>query len=388
MNSEIHTDKPVAARWATFALFFANGFGFGAWAAAIPPLRAALSLSTIRLSYALLAISLGAVVVMQFAGRLMSVLGGSGRATHVSCVVFAVALALTTLSPNLFSLVVVALLMGVGNGLMDVSMNAHAAFLEKKWGAAIMSSFHAGFSLGGLAGAGTGAALIAVGLPTRFLMVPVAVAMLVLLYIVSGKVGVGNVEAPPRSGFRMPEKRILAFVLIGMCSYVVEGAMSDWSGLYLVSIGAAPAVAAAGFSAFSITMVTGRMTGDFVVRKIGGVRTLLFGTLLAGCGLTAAVAFPSIPSAVVGFAMVGAGLANVVPVCFGWCARLGSSAAGGLAMAATAGYGGLLAGPPIIGSISAAWSLRVGVGVLAFLALTAFCAALFARRIERRVLRS
>ncbi len=378
----MRTDKPIAARLATFTFFFANGFGFGSWAAAIPPLKMALGLSPGQLSFALLAAAVGGVVMMQATGRLVPLLGGSGRAGRLAGLGYAVLLAFTTAAPSLAVLCAVTLTMGAVNGLMDVSMNAHAATIERRWGAAIMSSFHAGFSLGGLVGAGFTA--LAIGrVPISVLMVPAAVMVFLMVFCAGRFLGKGDVAAAS-GGFSLPDRRLVNIALIGLFSFFVEGAIADWGGLYMTTVGAGAATAAAGFVAFSTCMVAGRLTGDLVVRRLGGLATLVARTLPAALGLYLAVAFPRVPVAILGFALVGIGLANVVPVAFSTSVKLGRTAASSIATVATAGYTSMLAGPPLIGAIANRWSLRAGMAVLATAALTAAVLAFVMRMNEEK----
>lgn len=357
------------SRWATFTLFLANGFGFGAWASAIPPLKIALGLSAGSLSYALLAMAAGAVFMMQVCGSLTQRLGGTGRATRWASLAFAPVLMLPAMSPNLASLIAAAALLGATSGLMDVAMNAHASVVEQQWRTPIMSSFHAGFSIGGLAGTGFGALLLAFGTPVHFLMVPTALIVGILVLGVSPHLGVGENRRAGGTALELPERRLIGLAAIALFCLLLEGAMADWSGLYLTTTGVSTAGAAAGYGAFSSTMVLGRLLGDRVVKAVGRSHVVTFGALVAAAGLILAVALPQMVAIVIGFALVGAGLSNVVPSLFSASARLGKTAASGIAAAATAGYAGLLAGPPLIGAVSAHSSLRVGMAVLAAAAL-------------------
>lgn len=372
--------RPQHARWATFIVFLACGFGFGAWAAAIAPLKIALGISASELSIALLAVAIGAVVMMQFAGTLVARLGGTGRATRLGAYISCIALALPTLAPSLPFLVASTLLLGAANGLVDVAMNAHAATVERLWGKPIMSSFHAGFSLGGLLGTGFGALTLALGVPTHLLMIPAASVVTILMLAATPYLGRGRVRSASGMVFQLPDRILLPFAMIALCCFLIEGAMADWSGVYLTTLGLTPATAAAGYGAFSLAMVLGRFGGDRIVHAVGREKIIGYGAALAALGLAAAVLFPAFWVIVPGFALVGFGLANVVPVVFSVSARLGKSAAAGIAAVSTMGYGGMLAGPPLIGAVASASSLRVGVTVMAGFALLAVVFALVARR--------
>ena len=383
----IYAAHPLrAARWATFTMFVANGFGFGAWAAAIAPVKAMLSLSAASLSYALLAMTIGGVLALQPSSFLIRSLGGTGRTTRLAGIAFAAALALPALSPNLAVLIVAGALLGASMSLMDVAMNAHASHVEKHWGAAIMSSFHAGFSLGGLAGTGFGALLLWLGTPTPLLLMPTAAVVLVLAALAMPHLGPGDLHRGAGGAiFRLPERRLLALACILMFCLLIEGGMADWSGIYLTTIGESTARAASGYGAFSAAMVSGRLFGDTVVRRLGRKRVVAFGTAMAAAGLLLATALPSFAAVVAGFALVGAGLSNVVPCVFSTAAQRAASPATGIAEVSTAGFGGLLSGPPLIGAVAAHWGMRSGIGVILLAALAALAISLRLKPAERTV---
>ncbi len=374
----------VAARVSTFAIFVANGIGYGAWASAIPSLKAMLSLSAAELSWALLAMSIGGLIAMQPASHIIQRLGVTGRATALTGVLCAAAVSLPLLSPNLATLVIACTLVGGTTCLMDVAMNAHATRIEAKWGAAINSSFHAGFSLGGLLGTGLGALLLAMHVPTHLLLLPVAAIDLATVALAAPHLGPGDTEKRPSDPiFRLPERRIaLLAVLLALC-YLSEGAMASWSGLYLTSLGQTPARAVAGYAAFSAAMVIGRLCGDAVVRRFGRPFVIGTGCALAAAGLILATALPWFFAVVAGFALVGIGLANVVPCAFSTAAARASSPAAGIAEVSTAGFGGFLIGPPLIGAVAASYGMRSGIAVIATAATLAALVSLRLRAKNR-----
>ncbi len=374
--------KLPAARWSTFAMFLANGFGYGVWATSLAPLKALLSLSAAQLSWALLAMSLGGVIAMQPASYIVQKLGGTGRTTRYTGFVWSLTLALPLLAPNLWLLIAACAVFGATTCLMDVAMNAHASKVESEWGSAIMSSFHAGFSLGGLLGTGFGALLLVRHVPTQFLLLPAAALVLILVAVATPHLGPGDTAKHEQGPiFRFPEKRIALLAVVLTLSFMSEGAMADWSGIYLTSLGATPARAAAGYAAFSATMVLGRFSGDVVVRRLGRRLVIGAGCALASAGLIVATALPWFTAIVIGFAFVGAGLSNVVPCVFSTAAARASPPAAGIAEVSTAGFGGFLTGPPMIGAVAAKHGMRAGIGVIA---AAATLAALFAFRLKSK----
>jgi MFS family permease len=353
------------ARLAVAAIFFGNGLGIGAWAVAIPGLKLQLALSDATLSFVLLAFAAGAVVSMPLAGRLAA-RGGPHKLTIISALAFALALALPPFARSVFVLAIMALVLGFCNGLLDVSMNALASGVEKKWGSAIMSSFHAAFSLGGLAGAGVGAlvGLQAFGtLMWACAGVSIALALFALPHLDTGE----RYEQSAPTAWKLPSPAALALCAIAALCMLVEGAMADWSGVYIATIDN-PNIAAIGFAAFSLTMTLGRITGDRIVNALGHARVIQWGGALAMVGSACVAAAPSAAWAAPGFALVGLGLANIVPSVFSAAAKVGNNAAAGVAMVATTGYSGFLGGPPLVGFISSLSSLRVAFAVLAIAA--------------------
>ncbi len=361
----------LPARAAAAALFFGNGFGIGTWAAQLPRFKAALGLSDGQISLALLSFALGAIVLMPVVGWLAARIGS--RATALSAAfAFATTLLLPGLAPNLAWLVPASLLAGACNGAMDVSMNTNASMVERAWREPIMSSFHAFFSLGGLAGAAASGGLIAAGLgivPTLI----VSCLLMGLLFLAASFHALDEAErASEGHGFAWPRGVIVGLAVMALLCLVVEGAMVDWTAIYLQSVTGAPLEAAvAGFAAFSLTMTICRFLGDFVVKRLGRVRTVRFGGMLAASGLALATAMPQPLPATFGFALVGLGLANAVPVLFSSAAQAkGIAPSMGVAMVATLGYAGSLLGPPLIGFGGDVMGLRTAIGLLGIVALT------------------
>ena len=359
------------ARFATMAVFFANGLCIGGWSASIAPLKRLFGLSDGGLSLILLAFAAGAVVSMPLAGAVAPRLGGAGRVTGRAGLAFALSFAAPWFSSTPGALAVAAVLLGATNGLMDVSMNAHASDIERRWGAPIMSSFHAAFSVGGLGGAALGALLLRQGVGPQLMLSGVGSVALVVTALSLTNLGEGMRPKGAGPPLGWPERAFVALAAAAFLCFLVEGAMVDWSGVYLVSRGADVVAGSFGFAAFSATMVLGRLVGDLVVARLGRRMTVAGGAAAAGVGLALATVFPSFPAIVLGFALVGTGLANVVPVIFTLSARRASNPARGVAAAATAGYSGLIAGPPFVGAIASFSDLRVGIAALAVTALVA-----------------
>lgn len=277
---------PRTARLAVVGMFFANGTVFGNWIARIPDVQEGLGIGEGVLGLALLGAAVGALAAMPAAGWLVSRLG-SRPVTAVSAVVFCSFLPLLAFAPNALSLGLALVLFGAGNGMMDVSMNSQAAAVERRYGRSIMSSFHAMFSFGGLAGAGMGglAASLGTGVVPHFLGVAAAFVVVVLLV---GRWLLPAAEDATASGpaFARPTRALALLGFVAFCALLAEGAMADWSAVYLRgTLEAGPGMGAAGFAAFSLAMAVGRLSGDRFIERFGAVAVLRAGGLLAVSGL-------------------------------------------------------------------------------------------------------
>jgi MFS family permease len=368
----------LRARAGVAAIFFANGFGIGAWAVAIPQVKAMFGLTDGALAFVLLAAGVGAIATMPLAGVLPPRFGGTGPTLRLAGPLFAVLLAALPLthvvSGSIAPLAIVACLFGSANILVDVPMNAHASVVERGWGAPIMSSFHAAWSGGGLAGAVCGGFLIGLGASPALQLGLEAAAIFAVALPASLVIGIG--DAHHRSGrvFALPDRKLIALALIAMLAVYGESAVTDWSALYLKSeIGLAPGAASAGFSGYALMMLLGRALGDAVVRVLGHRSVVLLGAALTFAGALLAIVSAAPAIAIAGFCLVGLGLANMVPTVFSASAAAASSPSLGVAMSAGLAYSAYLVGPPVFGAIASASSLR-----MAFATLLAAMAAIVA----------
>ena len=270
-------------------------------------------------------------------------------------------------APGLPALMAAAALLGLCLGCMDVTMNAQATLIERAWGSAINSSFHGAYSLGGLLGASAGGLLLAAGIGVAgcLAIVGTFAAVLVLVAGLAPSLPGRPHADEAATAFVWPSRALLGIGVLCFMSFMIEGAMADWSGLFLITVaGATPAQGASGFAAFSIAMASGRLFGDHVVRAIGGRGTMRLGATLAVCGFALALGAAQPHLGAAGFALIGLGLSNVVPVLFSAAARArGTSPSLGVAMAATIGYFGMLAGPPMIGFAAEALGLRLALTI-------------------------
>ena len=349
------------------AIFFVNGALLASWVPHIPLIQQRLGLSEGMLGIALLGVALGSIISMPLSG-IMCHQFGSRRVTTIATFSFCLTLPLPILASNLPLLIITLVALGAATGSMDVSMNSQAVIVEHRYGKAIMSSFHGFFSLGNLIGAGMGVLVLSAG-----------AAQIQHTLIASIFLGIISIIALPRllpkeapdeenaSNFRLPTGPLLGLGALTFIVFLAEGAMADWSAVYLQNSHAAgPGISAIGFAAFALMMAVGRLSGDKFVRLFGPVATLRIGAPIAAIGLGLGLFLNHPIAAIIGFGCVGLGLSNLVPIFFSAAGRtpnISSSAA--IAAVATAGYTGLLAGPPIIGFVAEVISLPATLGLLA-----------------------
>jgi len=367
--------RSLSPRLAIAAVFFTNGAVFATWIAQIPVVKGEHHLGDGRLGLVLLSMAVGSVVALPVAGWLIA-RWGSRVVTSAAALAFCLILPLPGISPNVALLAVALALFGACNGLLDVSMNAQAVALEARGPRPIMSSFHGLWSLGGVAGAAIASGSMALGIGAVTHMVGIMVGATA---VVVGALG-GLLPAAPRDAdagpvFVKPPPTLLGLGLLAFCGLLAEGAIGDWSAVYLLeALGATPSAAAAGFAAFSLMMAGGRFVGDRLSSLLGPPGLLRASGATAAIGLGAALLTGRPAVAIIGFGLVGLGLANVIPIVFSAVGRVGDvPPATALAAVATTGYGGYLAGPPLIGLTAHLTSLPVALGIL-----VAVCAAIAA----------
>jgi MFS family permease len=349
------TGTPRQARGAVTAIFFLNGLVFGSWAARIPAVRDHVGLSDGELGIALACGAIGSIIAMPIAGGRAARLG-SRRATRVALAMLGASTALVALAPSLPALCALMLFFGAAMGSLDVSMNAHGVAVERTYGRAILASFHAWFSLGGLAGGALGALAAAADLDVRAHLAIVAAVMAVVglswsrYFLASDADAIGHADPV----FVRPPRRLLALGALAFACLLIEGASADWSGVYLRDeLGTTAAIAALGFTAFSVTMTVGRLVGDRLVDRFGPTTIVRAGGSIAALGFGLALLVAQPVAAIAGFACLGAGMSGVVPIVFRASGHVPGMAAGvGLAAVSSTGYLGFLVGPPTIGGIA------------------------------------
>lgn len=358
-----------AERVATRIAFFIAGFGMAAWAPLVPFAKARVGIDDGVLGLLLLCLGAGSMVTMPLAGAFAARFGCRAVFT-ASTIMLAVALPLLASVTSLPVLVAALLVFGAGVGAMDVSMNIQAIIVERDHGRAIMSGFHGLFSLGGITGAAGVTALFAFGASPLVAASAVALIVIACLAVAfRNMLPYGSRSEGP--AFAIPRGVVLFIGILCFITFLTEGAMLDWSAVFLTSVrDVAADRAGLGYAAFAVTMTIGRLSGDRIVSRFGGTTIIVFGGLCAAAGLLIATFVPMPAAALVGFALVGVGCSNIVPVLF---TSVGRQKAMPEAVAVpaitTLGYAGILVGPAAIGFIAHAASLPVAFAVVAVLLL-------------------
>ena len=354
------------SRLAVATIFFVNGAVLASWVAHIPAVKQRHGIGDGSLGFVLLFMALGAVLALPLGGWLVDRFG-SRLITSLAALVFCLALPWPLLSRDVTCLVTALVLLGACNAVLDVSMNAQAVAVERRYQRSIMSSFHALWSLGGVVGAAlSGLAMSLDALPARYLVATAIVAAA----FVSGTLGWLVPSEPRRDGAAHivgpPSRRLLGLGLVAFLGLLAEGAMGDWSAVYLHdALGQSGAAAATGFAAFSLAMAVGRLWGDRLADGLGPRALLRASGAVAAAGLGVALIAGEPRVALAGFAAVGLGIANIIPVTFRSAGRVSDVPAGtALAAVATTGYLGYLAGPPLIGLVAETTSLPLGLGIV------------------------
>ncbi|MBW9054132.1 MFS transporter [Rhizobium mesosinicum] len=342
------------SRAAVSLLFLMNGFVIGSWAPKIPDFAERLGLTKFELGLMILIFGFGSLVMMPIAGAQIAK-HGSRVVVRVLAVCLLPTLLALTLAPNVITGAISLFLFGGFIGGMDVAMNANAVAVEKSMRRAIMSSCHAFWSLGGLIGSGLGGLVISrLGILGHAELATVLAAILLA-------VAWPMVLADPPHPDTKKEKTKLPMVplpwLLGVMALfcmVPEGAVLDWGALYLrQEMGASVALSGLGFAAFSAAMATMRFAGDLVRDRLGGVKTLRICTLFAIVGMLLASLAPDAEIAIIGFALCGIGISNMVPIAFSAAGNIPGLKPGiGISVVTTLGYSGMLVAPSVIGFVA------------------------------------
>ncbi|KAB0679256.1 MFS transporter [Aureimonas leprariae] len=388
----------AAHRAAVSTAFLANGMFTGSWAPLIPSFAERLELSASRMGLMILAFGIGAVAVMPVAGR---IIGSHGSRLPMLALNVALVFALPflVLAPNVPLAVVAVLFAGAATGGMDVAMNANAVAVERRRRSAIMSSCHGFWSVGGVIGSALGGFVIAHAGPVTHGLLAGTVIFLGFLVVArwalsdapSGETAAEAVAGVPHgtapgaetaaAGLISGYRGAVLIGLFALFAMIPEGAAIDWSALYLKQeLQASATVSGLAFAGFSFTMAAFRFAGDMVRDRLGAVSTMRWCSGAAGIGLLVAGLAPNPPVAILGFALMGIGISNMVPIAFSAAGNVGGLKPGaGLSTVTALGYSGILIAPAAIGFLGEHLGFAVVfLGLSAFLVVTLAAAPLMA----------
>ncbi|MFJ2770800.1 MFS transporter [Streptomyces sp. NPDC087300] len=382
-----------AARRATFGYFALNGFLMGMWIVHIPAIEDRAGISHAVLGWLLLLLGAGAFVGMQIVGPLTDRIGAR-TVVPVSAALCSAALVLPGIATNVWALGAALLALGLGNGCLDVSMNAHAVQVEHGYRRPVMSAFHATFSIGGVLAALVGARTLSWGWSPAATLGAIAVAGLAAAGLAAPallraeraagddanrEAGAnrdsdanleGEADPVAATAKRRTPRRIWFLAALALMLMLCEGVANDWSVLHLRDVLDAPAATAAlAYGAFATAMTVGRFLADRVAARFGPVAILRYGASVAAVGLTVAALSPWTPLALTGWTVFGAGLSGCIPQLFSAAGHADRDAAGvNVSRVAGLGYLGMLAGPAVIGPLTHFMPLNV-----TFFLPVAFC---------------
>ena len=361
------------ARLAISLVFCLNGFGFANWVVRIPDVKRQLDLSDGVLGLALLAVALGSLMTMPLVGGLAARFGSRPIVAGM-LLFFAASLLLPPLASNLWWLLPTLVLLGAGNGGIDVVMNVHGSTVERSYPRPIMSSLHAMWSVGGLLGAAFGGLLANQGVspPVHlFLAALLIVALFAMVWNWLLPASADRSEKHEAKVVIRPNRVLLLIALLGVCTTISEGAVADWGAVYLrEGLGTSAGFAALGYAAFQTAMIIMRFLGDGLNLRFGPERLLRVCGAISGFGLGLALLVAQPWAMLVGFACVGVGMSVVFPGMISAAGKMKSLPAGpSIAWVASVAYAGFLAGPPVIGWIAELTSLRFGLALVALMGL-------------------
>lgn len=368
------------ARLGALSTFALAGALCAVWTVRMPALQQKLHLTDAQLGLEVLGWGVGALVTMSLAGRIIGRFG-SRRVLRAALPGTAASIALIGLAPAYPLLIAAGLVFGLCFGLVDVSMNTQASTVERRYGRPLMGGMHAGWSLGAVTGGLLGAATALLGLGFTAAMCLVAVLALPAILAVGplyltetrqSRAGSGASAAAASGAARSARTRaklpllVRLFGALVFCSYLAEGSVADWSGVYLHgSLGSTQVVAALGYPMFEASMFAGRLCADRLTLRLGARRLITLAGAAAAAAFALVVIAPTPPVALIGFALVGLGVCVVTPLAFSLAGAAGrDQTERAIASASTMGYTGLLLGPVSIGFISAASSMHVGYAVV------------------------
>lgn len=358
------------SRWAVSSVFFTNGFLYASYISRLPDIQNHYHLDYKGVGFVLLVGSVGSLLAMPFTGSLISRFG-SKHVTLTASFMFCLMVALFMFAPSLMVLLPIFFIKGVAAGITDVAMNAQAVLLERAQKKPIMSAFHGMFSLGMFAGAGAGS--IFIYLHTSIWLHLLLAGTLGFSYVIfwsrfliKEPLASQPKQKSQRLSFQLPTQALIGIGIISFCAMLAEGAMADWSTNFMKEVlGASSFLAPLGLTAFSLSMLIGRLFGDKARIHFGDATLITLSSTLAISGLTLVIVAIGIIPTIFGFFVVGIGLATVVPIAYSKAGNTpGIEPGTGISMVTTIGYSGFIIGPPILGLLADWRGLQIAYGVV------------------------
>lgn len=357
-------------RLAVFCLYFCSGICFSSWASRIPDIKIALGLGDAAWGTILLMIPIGQICGMTISGLLISKVG-SRRIYPIALTGYVLALLAIGISSTEYALILSLIVFGFFGNFCNISLNTQAVTLENAYNRPIMASFHGGWSLAGLTGASVGLLMASLHVPPIYHFCIVGALVIVTLLInkpylqddLKREKDPADVANKKRN---KPETFLFLLGIVAFCGMAAEGAMSDWSGLFLIDVvGTEKHLAPIGLAAYMITMASGRFMIDKATQRWGRQRVLQAGGVLIATGLFTAVTFPYFITTIIGFMIIGFGTAGIVPTIYsvaGQHTKIPTSIA--LTIVSSVSFLGFLMGPPLIGYIASATNLRYSYALI------------------------
>jgi MFS family permease len=383
MASSVPIERPTPGkmeRISTRVAFFIAGFAIAAWAPLVPFAKGRLNLDEATLGLVLLCLGIGSLLSMPLIG-MAAARFGCRKVIVIGAIALCLIIPWLAIAPSVLALAIALFLFGAAIGAIDVTVNIQAVIIEKASRQSLMSGFHGMFSFGGIIGAGGVSLLLGMG------VTPFIATLIVSAIILGSIIAIGSYLLPYGSEsegaiFAFPKGIILFLGVLSFICFLAEGAILDWGAVYMSSAkGVSTELAGWGYTVFSITMTICRFYGDGIVQRLGGFKIILLGGLFAALGYFVVVLVPHWIPALLGFALIGVGTSNIVPIFFSAAGKQKIMPAN-LAIASLTflGYGGILLGPALIGFIAEVTSLSIAFSLVAVLMLFVGASAKVATR--------
>ncbi|MFN8356455.1 MAG: MFS transporter [Spirosomataceae bacterium] len=356
-------------RMATFTLFFLLGVIFASWASRIPDIQEKLHIGVAELGGVLLGMPIGSLTSVLITGFLVERFG-SKLVCILSTLLSCTALIGLGLAPSALTLAFVLAVFGAADNILNIAMNTQAIGVEKLYGRTLMSTFHAVWSLGAMAGAAIGGIFATSQIEPPLHFACIFLFVIVGLVLISRWLLTNDTQSGQKGPlFSLPDQSLWILSIICLCAMMTEGAMADWSAIYYKqSLSKSGGSASMGYTAFALIMSIGRFTGDYLTNRFGITKMLIVSGGLISLGIGIALLYPVSFAIILGLGLVGAGVACVVPIAYSAAGKSKTMSAGmALNAVSTIGYTGFLVGPPLIGFLADASSLRIALGIIMLL---------------------